>query len=409
MRKIFCYLLLLGLLFACGTRKKSAEAAAAAAPSEESVAAASPSRPGRQPVPKQDYGGREGVAIDLLRGCAARTPGNIIVSPYSAGVALSMLKEGAGGDTWTALNKALRCERYADAPFFTDAYNIVESANSVWVRDGFPVHADYTALLAESFRAQVGLRDFAGSGLPAEINRWCSDHTHGRIPSIIGRVDPSMVMLLINALYFKAPWQYPFLKEDTRTETFHAEDGDRQAPLMHRSAKFGYAERGGCQVAVLPYRDWNYGMLVVLPPEGTSVDKLLEKLTYEDFRAVRSAISYREKVILTFPKFRLEQTHTLNPVLADMGAAEIFTSEADFSRISPARLAVSQVLQKCFIEVGEEGTEAAAVTAITVGTTAVAPIVSHPVVMRVDRPFLLALVDLSDFNILFAGKIVSVP
>ena len=412
MKKVISYLMMLALVLSCGTRKKAAESASdRQVESKAAVQEAPVSRPaGKGAVPKRDFGGREGVAIDLLRIVSAKAgpEENVVVSPHGVGVALSMLQEGAGGDTWTAIGKALRSQRYADQPFYTDSLNIVESANSVWIRDGFSVYDDYKNVLSESYRAQVEVRDFSSPELPKEINRWCSLQTRGRIPSIIGKVDPLTVMYLINALYFKAPWQYPFSESSTMPEKFYGAGGTEIAQLMHRSAKFGYVEKGGCQIALLPYKGWNYGMLVVLPSVGSSPDKVLSQATFADWREVRESLSYDNKVILSLPKFRLEQSHLLNSAISEMGAGEIFSPLANLSRISREQLSVSQVLQKCFIEVGEKGTEAAAVTAVAVGLTSAAPVVSNPVVMRVDRPFLFAIVDMRDFDILFAGKIASV-
>jgi len=221
-------------------------------------------------------------------------------------------------------------------------------------------------------------------------------------------MDSGLEMLLVNALYFKSTWQYKFNARNTSKDTFHGASGKEKVEFMNRSAKFGYVDWDGYQVALLPYVGNRYGMLVVLPPKGVDIDTLVGKLDYKNFRAAISVAKLNNDVVdLKMPKFKLETTKVLNEMLENMGIKKVFTSDAELKGISDASLMVSKVLQKCFVEVDEEGSEAAAVTSVGVSLTSARPIMKEPIKMIVDRPFLFAIVDTQTLSVLFEGKIVT--
>ena len=386
MKKIVSLLGLLPILTAasCGAQQKSVSAA-----------------------PTDNKDARLQFSLDLLAKVAESTPPqeNIVVSPYSAGMALSMLTEGARGQTRAQLEKALRGAHYAGPALYADSVNIVSSANSVWVREGFNVKDAYSRLLEETYGAALRVRDFSDPATVGQINGWCAEQTHGRIPKIVSKIDPSMMMFLINALYFKGLWEDPFSRSATREETFHGVSGDKQVEMMHARRKYGFRELEGFQVVTLPYQGGRYTMMCVLPPKGVSPQQAMAYVDPAYFREAAQAAP--EEVALSLPKFKMNTAMVLNQVLKAMGAELPFSGSADFGDITSASVMVDQVLQKCFLEVNEEGAEAAAVTSISVGLTAVAP--SEPVVVRFDRPFLFALYANRESEILFEGIIQNIP
>jgi len=361
-------------------------------------------------IMKKDYGGHEAFAMDMMQTAnkLAAKDENIILSPHSAGVAMSMVVEGAEGETEMEIKRAFRYWTFAKDTLYADEDNKVYSANSAWIREGFSVKDDYKEDIRKKYDAEINVRDFASPATPKEINLWCSQHTEGKIPAIIDKMDSGLEMLLVNALYFKSTWQYKFNARNTSKDTFHGASGKEKVEFMNRSAKFGYVDWDGYQVALLPYVGNRYGMLVVLPPKGVDIDTLVGKLDYKNFRAAISVAKLNNDVVdLKMPKFKLETTKVLNEVLENMGIKKVFTSDAELKGISDASLMVSKVLQKCFVEVDEEGSEAAAVTSVGVSLTSARPIMKEPIKMIVDRPFLFAIVDTQTLSVLFEGKIVT--
>lgn len=357
-------------------------------------------------MPEQD-GSRTGYALAFFRNTAALSGAdeNMMVSPYSAGVALSMLADGAEDQTRAELLRALGGSVFSGDILHADSLVDVRSANSAWIRSGFDVKDSYEELLRESYGAMVAEKDFSSGSTVGEINRWCSDNTEGRITEIIDRISPDMVMFLVNALYFKAPWEHEFRKESTSDKVFHGSAGDAEVPMMYIRNDFRYASYGNNQIVELPYEGGRYSMLVALPAEDVAMQDALPMLTEEMYDKATGQMT-RKKVALTLPKFRFETDLVLNDVLRRMGVERVFSGSAQLGGISDASIAVDQVRQKCFIEVNEQGSEAAAVTGIGVRLTSARP-ADMPVVMTVDRPFYFAIVDNEADNILFIGRVMN--
>lgn len=330
---------------------------------------------------------------------------NVVVSPYSAGVVLSMLAEGAEGETRVEFDNALNgCLFKAEE--LGDEKVVVESANSVWVSDDFSVRNRYVDLLSNDFNAFITTQNFADPATLKAINNWCAENTSGKITEIIDRLGPDMVMVLVNALYFNGPWEKAFDPASTAEDVFKGRSGNQKVSMMSAKMKLNYAEYQGCQIVELPYAGGNYSMFVVLPPAGMDADAVLPYVSESAFDAAMGMLVQRD-VRLKMPKFKLETSLILNEVLQDMGIRDAFSSAADFKGISamgPLRL--DKVQQKCFIEVAEKGTEAAAVTSAQIRLTSVRP-EGAPVEMKVDRPFFFFIADRNEMQILFAGKIVN--
>lgn len=349
--------------------------------------------------------GRLAFGLSLFNAAVANSDedANVVVSPYSAGAALSMLADGAAGETKEELVNALRKSSYSGSvPSAGNGY-IISSANSAWIRKGFPVNTDYRILLEKNYSAKIAERDFSSRATVNEINKWCSDKTSGRIPEIIDQINPDMMMFLINALYFKAPWEYQFDKNDTFDSDFHSPAGDQTVPFMHISREFPCGEIEGYKFVFLPYKSGEYQMAICLPSEEMSISSMLPHVTSSMFEsALKQAVT--RKVALSMPKFKVNTTAVLNSVLMSLGVEKAFSKGADFSGITSAGVAVDEVKQKCFVEVNEKGAEAAAVTSVGVRVTSVGP-VERMFIMNVDRPFVFAIFNTGSNDILFAGRI----
>ena len=349
-----------------------------------------------------------GFAISLLQNVNAVTPGNenVVVSPYSAAVALSMLAEGAEGKTREELDNALGGVLYKAEDLGGGEDVVVKSANSVWLDDNFSPRNRYVNLLEKEFAAFIDVEDFASPAAMQAINNWCSDNTNGKITQILDRLDPSNVMVLINALYFNAPWENEFDPALTRERDFNGVSKKSQVKMMNTKGYYMYGEYQGLQMIQLPYLGREYAMYVVLPPEGADMDKLLSKMDPSAYAAAMDMLSQQE-VSLFLPKFKVETSMNLNESLQRMGIKTAFTSAADFSGIAEmGPLVLDQVKQKCYMDVSETGTEAAAVTAVQIRLTSARPVKKVPVMM-VDRPFFFVIADGENNRVLFAGKIVN--
>lgn len=329
---------------------------------------------------------------------------NLIVSPYSAGVALSMLAEGAEGETKAEFADALNGCLFKAEDLGGGDDLVVKSANSIWVDDNFSLRNRYVDLLEKDFDAFITTQNFADPATVKAINNWCSENTEGKITKIIDELGRGTVMVLMNALYFNAPWEYAFDPAQTADKVFHGISGDSKVPMMTRKARFMYAEYQGCQMVRLPYNGERYAMYIVLPPAGMDVNSIIPYISESAYDAAMEMLSAGE-VIVEMPKFKLEASLLLNDALEKMGIRTAFSGAADFRGISEmGPLALSQVQQKCYIDVSEKGTEAAAVTIAQVRLTSVAPSMVRK--MTIDRPFLFFISDAQTDNILFAGKIV---
>lgn len=330
---------------------------------------------------------------------------NLVVSPYSAGVALSMLAEGAEGETREEFDDMLNGHLFGAEDLGSNDEITVKSANSLWISDNFSIRNRYVGLLEKDYDAFVTTQNFADPATVKEINNWCGEHTAGKINHIIDELTPNDVMVLINALYFNAPWQKEFDPEGTAPATFRGVSADKEVQMMYSRDMYEYAEYQGCQLIRLPYEGGRYAMTVVLPPSGWGIDSILPYVTGTTYKGAMQMLS-RQEVIFKMPKYKLETSLVLDKALKKMGIYTAYTPAADFKGISAmGPLQLGTVKQKCYIDVTEKGTEAAAVTSVQVRLTSASP---KPVArMTVDRPFLFIISDTQTDNILFVGKVVN--
>lgn len=359
-----------------------------------------------EPDQKPAEGSQTGFAISFFKNAVASVSSteNVVVSPYSTGVALSMLEAGAEGQTKVELDNALNGSYFKAEDPGEGKDVTVQSSSSVWISDDFSVRNRYVSLLEKDFDAFVTTQNFADPATAQAINNWCSEHTSGKIDQIIDRIGPDMVMVLVNALYFNAPWAAAFDETAVNEAVFHGRSGDTSVRMMARRATFNYAEYQGAKMIEIPYAGGSYAMYVILPPAGMSPESILPYISESLYRSAMSMLQPKE-VALNMPQFRMETSLVLNKTLERMGVTTAFSSAADFKGISvmgPLRLDV--IKQKCYIDVNTKGTEAAAVTGAQIRMTSVRPVVS----MNVDRPFLFVIADVENKMPLFAGKIVNI-
>jgi serine protease inhibitor len=341
---------------------------------------------------------------------------NVFISPLSVSLALGMTVNGARNDTEAAMRTTLGYsgltadeinEGYRgliDYLVNLDPKVQMEIANSIWYRQGFEVLQEFIDVNTTFFDAVVRALDFADPGAADTINAWVADKTHGKIEEIVDSpINGDTVMFLINAIYFKGTWTYQFDPEDTADGTFHAPDGDQTVKMMHMHGDLSYQQNADFQAVDLPYGHELFSMSVFLPSGGQSVDDLAVKFTSANWAAWMDGFEV-EEVELSMPRFELEYELVLNDVLIALGMGAAFSAAADFTGINLAGgLFITMVKHKTYVKVNEEGTEAAAVTSVTIEDSAVGTF------MNVDRPFLFVIHDKNSKAMMFMGKIVNPP
>jgi len=384
--------------------------------------------------------------LELFRALHEQEPNrNLFISPTSISMAMAMTWNGAKGSTASEMADALgfggldrEAVSIANATRLA-AYRSVdpkvqlEVANALFSRQGIPFDKDYLETNRSSYEAEVRELDFADPLAVGVINDWVSTKTHGKITELFDRLEPEDVLVLANAVYFKGRWTDEFKKERTRDRDFHLPDGGtKQHPMMSQDGDYRYFAGDGFQVASLPYGEGRFEMLVFLPEQasvemeefpideedepayysepvdpGTSLALFIEKLTPEYWDRWMASMEEMEGDI-ALPKFKHRYDRTLNDVLIAMGMEQAFSAKADFSGMLGAPIDmpffISDVLHKTFVEVNEEGTEAAAVTGVKMAMTAM-PMEEERFSMVVDRPFFYAIRDREIGSVLFMGTV----
>jgi serpin B len=362
----------------------------------------------------------DAFAFNLLQQIAKTEPAqNIFLSPYSAAAALQMVANGAAGQTKTEMQRVLGTtdlsadEINAANKAILQSLNggntnvVLTTANAIWIQKGFAVKADFIAMNQKFFGATVDALDFKDPQAVNVINDWASEKTRGKITRIADGLDPIYTRLfLANAVYFKGKWADPFEIKATRDQPFYLRDGSQKTvPMMRKSKTFIYRRGTDYQAVRLPYEDENLAMYVFLPDTNSIPEKLLGLLNGRTWEKVTKPGFSEKEGTLELPRFKVEYSVTLNKPLQALGMKSAFdVKKADFSDIAP-ELYISTVLQKTFVEVKEEGTEAAAVTEITMMAGAIPMPKPNPFEMIVNRPFLFLIEDSKTGTILFTGTV----
>lgn len=348
---------------------------------------------------------------------------NIFISPFSISVALAMTLNGAAGETEQAMINTLQLQgidtdainlsyaRLHQVLLFSDPKVKFTIANSLWTRQGFTFNPDFLQRNTQFFGAEIASLDFTDEENSLKtINQWVDTNTNGKIPKILEQISADEVLFLINAIYFKGAWQTEFDPAHTRDGPFHLTTGDeKQVPMMTRTGDYPYYEAEEFQAISLPYGDGRMSMYIFLPARESNLNSFLESLDAAGWKNWVSQLHTLE-VHVQIPKFKLEYGIGLNDVLQTLGMGVAFHQEnADFSRMLPegttseSNLFISKVDHKTFIEVNEEGTEAAAATTVGVAATSIPP---PPPEFIADRPFFFAIYDNETGTVLFMGTVV---
>ncbi len=365
-------------------------------------------------------------AFDLYK-ALKETKGNIFYSPYSISAALAMTYAGARGETEKQMADVLRfilpqnqlhpafnsldieLAQRGQAAKGKDGKGFrLNVVNAIWGQKDYKFLAQFLDLLAENYGAGLRILDFQAA--PEEsrltINKWVSDQTENRIIDLIpkGVIDELTRLVLTNAIYFNAAWQYPFEKETTSNSTFYLLDGTKvTVPMMKQTESFGYADGSGYQVVELPYDGRELSMVILLPDAG-QFEAFEDSLNSQQVNQIIGNLK-NNQVILSMPKFEFESSFSLKKSLAEMGMPIAFSDEADFSGMTGKRdLLIADVIHKAFVSVDEAGTEAAAATAVVMGTTSIP---AQPVEVTIDRPFIFFIRDIETGAILFVGRVVN--
>ncbi|MGH7600600.1 MAG: serpin family protein [bacterium] len=343
---------------------------------------------------------------------------NIFVSPSSVALALAMIYNGASGETQQAMAKALEVSgmslpdlNRANAALqamlaSSDPKVQLSIANSLWARKGVTFKPEFIKRTQDFYAAEISDLDFTLPGAPATINKWVSQKTNGKIDEIVETIPNDAILYLINAIYFKGTWMQQFDKSKTKEGRFTLLNGAKKRhPLMSQTGRYRYLENGEFQAISLPYGG-NMSMYVFLPGKNSSLNTFLANLSAAKWAGWMTQLRSQEGNI-TLPRFKLEYEVVLNNTLKSLGMESAFDPQrANFREMcaaSPsANVFIGEVKHKTFVEVNEEGTEAAAVTSGGMRATAYIP----PFNMVVDRPFFCAIRDNQTGTILFMGSIV---
>jgi serpin B len=359
-------------------------------------------------------------AFDLYSRFAEQETGNIFFSPYSISTALAMTYEGARGETASEIQQVLHIPADPDVrrPSFASVYNEInapgklyelKTANALWAQQDYEFLEDYITTVEQYYGGKVTNLDFVGNTEESRstINSWVEDQTNDKIENLIppGVLNSLTRLVLTNAIYFKGTWELQFDEGDTMDEPFYTAPGTTvTAPLMRltgEDATFPYAEADNLQILELPYDGNDLSMLIILPEKGKPSPGLTpEKL--QDWRA----LLVEQRVDIYIPRFKFETKYFMVETLSGMGMPTAFTiGAADFSGMDGTReLFIGNVIHQAFVEVNEEGTEAAAATAVVMYLTAMP---EEPVipVFRADHPFIFLIQQRDTGNILFMGRV----
>ncbi|MCB2379625.1 serpin family protein [Hymenobacter sp. BT635] len=343
--------------------------------------------------------------------------GNVFISPLSISAALTMAYNGADGTTKEAMRQTLGFQPQTDEQISQAYQTLTEllrgmdkrvtftAANSIWYAPQYELQAPFVQKNTTYFEAAVQPLDFSSAKAKDVINGWVRDKTKGKIDGIIESLPPDQVMVLVNALYFKGTWTYPFDAKLTQKAPFKRADGSSASVdfMTLQKGSYHYYQDAAQQVIDLPYGNQQFSMTLVVPQGQTTVNDLARTISSTQLSSWLSSAK-PTTLVLRLPKFKMEYKNSLNEMLITLGMGEAFSGQANFSRMLVGRtsgLAISDVLHKTYVEVNEEGTEAAAVTSVGIINTSVPPTVS------VDRACLFMIREKSTNAILFIGQLMN--
>lgn len=343
---------------------------------------------------------------------------NIFVSPPSVALALAMTYNGASGNTQEAMAKALELQgmnlqqinsSYAELKASLknlDPKVKLSIANSLWVDKDVSLKADFIQNNQDFYQARVTSLNFSDTDTPSKINNWVKENTQGKIDTIVDNIDPSKVLFLLNAIYFKGNWTREFEQDKTAPFDFYLSSGQtKEHPMMSQSGEYQYYETENFQAVSLPYGEsGRTSFYIFLPKQNSNLNSFYENLNGVNWEKWMSQFAKREGFI-RLPRFKIDYETTLNDALSALGMKEAFSDNANFSAMG-GDLKISEVKHKTFVEVNEEGTEAAAITSIGIRAMSAIIPAQEPFRMIVNRPFFCVIRDNRTQSVLFMGSIV---
>lgn len=345
---------------------------------------------------------------------------NLMISPLSVSMALSMVLNGAQGDSYDEISTTLgfpgmnlqdingAFDSLIELLITADPNVKMQIANSIWHQDNLPVKEDFLTRTKTHYDAEIEGLDFSDPAAVERINSWVNEHTEGLIPEIIEQIPDHMVMYVLNALYFKGEWLRSFDPEQTRSADFHLESGETTTvDMMHREGRFATFISEEVQMVELPYGDSLYSMTVMMPADpATPLPRFIkDHLNHEQLTEWRSELEVASgETVVELPRFELAYEIEFTDVLKAMGMQEPFDETSanlkGIADLTSQNLFIDNVKHKTYITVDEEGTEAAAATSVGVGVTSLPPQVTF------DRPFVFIIYERKSGLNLFTGSIM---
>ena len=358
-------------------------------------------------------------SFELFKSTIKDKEENILLSPFSVSQALGMTWNGASGHTLNEMGDVLQYpdedpetvnqsnQAIREAIVNSDSKVDIHIANSIWYRQDYSVSQDFLSTNQKYYDAEIEGLDFSRSEVCKQtINTWVSDKTKGLIPDIVDNVSGDHVMFLINAIYFKGQWTYRFDKQATQDQPFYLEGGNTlEVPTMTVETDLLVNETDLCMAVAIPYGNSHFEMIVLLPAQGESLASINDIFDEKVWQDLMNGMQ-KKGLNLYLPKFRFKYEKTLNENLSAMGMPTAFTDYADFGRMNAdniPNLKINKVKHKSFIEVNEEGTEAAAVTSVEVVYTSIDP--NSLPEFRVNHPFAFVIREKDTGAILFMGQV----
>jgi len=365
---------------------------------------------------KQIVSSADNFAFKLFKKIAdEESDKNVFVSPLSISMALGMTLNGAEGSTFEAMRNTLLLSGITQQEINEsyqsliqhltkmDSKVIMQIANSIWYRNTFPVKESFIEINKKYFDATIKPTNFGDPSTVNIINNWVKEATNGKIDKIVERIDPATIMFLINAIYFKGTWQYQFDKNKTKDDFFTKQSGEKiPCKMMNIETDFYISSNDTFTMLDLPYGKGNFSMTILLPARDKTLKDVVTVLNDALWNNSIKTMS-KVKKELFMPKFKLEYKIKLNETLKALGMEIAFDPyNANFKKIYEGfgNAYISDVDHKTFVEVNEEGTEAAAVTSVTIGVTSILDNV-----IRLDRPFIFVIREKNSNCILFIGKL----
>lgn len=343
---------------------------------------------------------------------------NIMISPLSISVAFAMAYNGADKDTKTEMEKAMKLNGLTKEQI-NNSYKLLikalqsldekvvfEIANAIFYADGFTVKPDFLTINKTVYDAEVEKLNFSSQSAVDRINDWVSDKTNDKITKIIENLSPLDRMVLLNAIYFNGIWTNKFDEKGTHNLSFTKTNGTiLEVPMMQKEEKLNYTANSLFSAVKMPYGNGQYNMIVMLPATGKNSQNVIDALSFSNWKKWMTEFETKDPVVVTMPRFKFAFETKLNDVLKKMGMNKAFQPNvADFSKIADEDLYISSAIHKSFIDVNENGTEAAAVTSITFTTTSAG---NEPpkTIFYVDKPFVFAITEKDTDAILFIGEV----